>query len=420
MAVGAGLSASFGIATETTVGTPVAVTRFYEFDSETLSMKKHTAQGVGLRQGALTKRGARRILTGREAGGDVSLDVVTNGFGLLLQHMLGSFTATATSVGGGLYQQVHNIGTLNGKSFTAQVVDPDTSGVLTQEAFTYPGCKITAWDLSVAAGAQAKLKLTIDALDEATPSNGFASTTLSALAAVGATSISTVASIPAGSYVTLDSYANSEVVQTSAVSGSGPYVSTLVAPTKVAHASGVYAGSATAVNYGAATALQTASYNSTSNLFSFVYGGIYTGGTTATTGGLFTNTGGTKVGSVRNFTLSGKNSVKADRWQLGYTTRSEQIENNYRDYSAQMEIDYTGRAFYDAYAAEAPLSVQLQFTTPTGAALSFYMPYGQQNDGASPEVAGADVISQKLAFEFLDDGTNGAIQAVYTSTDSTV
>ena len=138
MAVGAGLSASFGIATESTFGTPVAATRFYEFDSETLGMKKHTAQGLGLRQGGLGKRGARRIFTGREAGGDVNLDAPTAGLGLLLQHMLGSFTTTATSVGGGLYQQVHNLGSLNGKSFTTQVVKPDTTGVLTQEAFTYP------------------------------------------------------------------------------------------------------------------------------------------------------------------------------------------------------------------------------------------------------------------------------------------
>jgi hypothetical protein len=72
------------------------------------------------------RRGGSRS---REAGGDVEFDVTTNGFGLLLQHMLGSFGTTPTSIGGGLYQQIHNIGTLNGKSFTTQVV-----------ARTRPGC----------------------------------------------------------------------------------------------------------------------------------------------------------------------------------------------------------------------------------------------------------------------------------------
>lgn len=73
MAVGAGLSASLGIATETTVGTPVAVTRFIEFDSESVALKKNMTQGAGLRQGGLVARAARRVNTGRSVGGDLEL-----------------------------------------------------------------------------------------------------------------------------------------------------------------------------------------------------------------------------------------------------------------------------------------------------------------------------------------------------------
>ena len=47
MAVGSGLSATFGIATETVPLTPVAVTRFAEFDSETMALKKGMVQGAG-------------------------------------------------------------------------------------------------------------------------------------------------------------------------------------------------------------------------------------------------------------------------------------------------------------------------------------------------------------------------------------
>ena len=85
MALGAGLSATLGIATETVVGTPVTVTRFLEFDSETLQMKKHTVQGAGLR-GGLVKRAQRRFVVAREAGGDIMLDAPTAGLGLVLQH----------------------------------------------------------------------------------------------------------------------------------------------------------------------------------------------------------------------------------------------------------------------------------------------------------------------------------------------
>ena len=130
MALGAGLSATFGVATETTVGTPVAVTRFFEFDSETMGLKRHSAQGAGLRGGSLVRRGSRRVYVSREAQGGINFDVTTAGFGLVLQHMLGSFTTTPVSLGGGLYRQVHNIGALAGKTFTSQIVKPDTTGVL--------------------------------------------------------------------------------------------------------------------------------------------------------------------------------------------------------------------------------------------------------------------------------------------------
>ena len=80
-------------------------------------------------------------------------------------------------------------------------------------------------------------------------------------------------------------------------------------------------------------------------------------------------------------------------------------------------MEYNGRAFYDAYAADIPLCIVLTFTTPSGAVLQFFAPVGFQEDGASPSVAGPDILMEKLAFTFLDDGVNGALQVVYTSTD---
>jgi hypothetical protein len=423
MAVGSGISASFGIATETTVGTPVAVTRFFEFDNESLQVKKHTVQGMGLRQGGLLTRASRRAVVSREVQGDVNLDVPSNGFGLLLVHMLGSTTTTATSVGGGLYRQIHNIGSLNGKSFTTQIVRPDTSGDLTQAAFTYPGCKITDWEFSVQQAQQVKLKLSIDALDEATPSNSFASTTLSAGSAVNAATLTTVGAVPAGAYISLDTGAlTAEVVRVGTVTGSGPYTLTLAAgslPTQV-HATGAVVSSATGLNYGAVTALQTASYTATATMFNFSQGVLIAGGTTGQAAGLWSNTGGTVVGNVRSFTLTGKNSVRADRWGLGTQIRSEQIENGFREYTCEAEIDYNSRAFYDAYAADMPLDMQLTFTTPAGAILQFIIPANYQDDGGNPQVGGPDIITVKPKWTILDDGTNGALQAVYTSTDAAV
>lgn len=422
MAIGNGLSSSFGIATETTPGTPVVVTRFAEFDSETLAMKRHTVQGVGLRGGGLVKRAQRRQLVAREVGGDVTFDAMTAGLGLFLQHMLGSTPGAPTSLGGGLYQQVHNVGSLQGLAFTTQIVKPDTTGVLTQAAFTYPGCKITDWELSVAQHAQLKVKLTIDALDEATPSNAFASTTLSASTTAAAVSFTTAATIPAGSYVVVDTGLNAEVVQTGTPTGSGPFTIPVTTPGGLskAHASGVYVGSATQVNYGAPAGLQAPSYTAGLSMFDFSEGKLVAGGTTAAVSGVWTNTGGQTVANVRTVSLKGKNSLKADRWGLGNKVRSEQLENNFRDYTSDLEVEYNGRAFYDAFAADIPIAMVLTFTAPTGAKLQVYVPLGFQEDGSGPQVAGPDIIIQKLKMSMLDDGVNGALQFVLTSTDSTV
>lgn len=420
MAVGSGLSATLGIATETTPGVPVAVTRFVEFNSESMSLKKTIAQGQGVRGGALVRRAQRRNYVARQAAGDIDFDIPTSGFGLWLQHMFGSFATTPTSLGGGIFQQIHNPGSLQGKAFTMQILSPDTTGVLAQQAFTYPGCKITGWELSVQQGQQVGVKLTIDALDEATPSNAFAGTALTAATTVSAVSISTTATIPVGTYITIGTGLTAEVVQTTAVSGTGPFISTVPALT-YAHASGSYVGSATNVNYGAAAALQAASYTTANTEWDFSQGQLVAGGVTSVVSGVWTVTNGQTVANVRSVSMKGSNPLKVDRWGLGQSVRSEQTENNFRDYTAAVSVDYNSRFFYDLYAGDADIALKLTFTDRrSGAVLQFFAPVGFQEDGASPDVGGPDTIIQGLNFTILDDGVNGYLQAVLTNTDAAV
>lgn len=419
MPAGSGLSATLGIATETTPGVPVVVTRFKEFNSETMQMKKKEAQGSGLRGGGLVRRAQRRNYVSRAAAGNLDFNVPTNGFGLWLQHMLGSFSTTPVSLGGGLFQQVHNTGTLQGKAFTMQVLKPDTTGVLAQNAFTYPGCKVTGWDLSVAAGQPVILKLNVDALDEATPQNAFAPTTLAAASIAGAVSISTVATIPIGSYITIGIGLTAEVVLTTNVSGAGPFTVTVPALT-YAHATSSYVGSATQANYGAAATLQAASYTVGAQIWDFSQGSLVAGGVTSVVSGVWTVTGGTTVANVRSVSLKGTNALHVARDQMGSQLRNEQLENGYRDYTCAVTVEYNSRLLYDVYAADAALAVVLKFTNRAGSVLQFFCPASFQEDGASPSVAGPDILVQSLMFTILDDGVNGALQAVYTSTDATV
>ena len=122
---GSGISAQFGIATEATINTPVAVTRFIEVDNPSFDRRPNYAQGVGLHAGGLFMRAARRIEVSHDAGGSVSADLQTNGLGLFFQHMFGSFSTVATQIAAGpAWQQIHNFASTSGKTFTAQVGVP--------------------------------------------------------------------------------------------------------------------------------------------------------------------------------------------------------------------------------------------------------------------------------------------------------
>lgn len=166
--VGSGISGQYGFAQEVTVGTAtVAGMRFLEADGDGLKQTKKTVQGKGLHAGGLYLRTGRRAYTTREATGDVTMDVTTNGFGLIFQHMLGSFGSLFTNTQVGVtpaWTQVHRPGSLKGKALTIQKGAPTNAAVV--EPITYTGCKITDWELSCKVDDLVKLKLTVDSMDE--------------------------------------------------------------------------------------------------------------------------------------------------------------------------------------------------------------------------------------------------------------
>lgn len=166
MAIGSGLAAQVGIANETTPNTPVAVSTFTEFTSESLDARPTFAQGVGLRAGGFAPRGARRALTSLDGGGSLTFDVPTKGLGKYLQAMMGSYSTTATQISATTaYQQIHNLGSADGKTFTLQKGAPSIDG--TVNPLTFGGCKVLDWTLTSAPNAIANLALTVDAMSVA-------------------------------------------------------------------------------------------------------------------------------------------------------------------------------------------------------------------------------------------------------------
>lgn len=154
MAIGSGIGAQLGIATETTFNTPVTVTRFYEFNNESLNYNKNVSVGMGLRAGGQVPRAQRRVVTTTDVTGDIEVDLPTSGLGLLLAHAMGSFPTKSAGA------FTFNLGDVYGKSFTAQVGMPEYDGTVVTK--TIGGCKITGFELSVGNGEIAKGKFTVD------------------------------------------------------------------------------------------------------------------------------------------------------------------------------------------------------------------------------------------------------------------
>lgn len=158
-----GLQSQLGFVAETTYGTRVAPTKFAEFVSESIKLSIERIEGRGLRAG-------RRVLTSsqwqagrRSAGGDLEMELLNTGMGLLWKHALG---ATATVAGTGFSTHTYTPGDLQALSMTLQVGKPDIAG--TVRPFDYLGAKIGTWEVSCSAGEIATASFGILAADEST------------------------------------------------------------------------------------------------------------------------------------------------------------------------------------------------------------------------------------------------------------
>jgi hypothetical protein len=135
-----------GVVDESTYGTAVTVTRFFEYESENIAETYGRTEGDPLRTGSGVIRHDRFTPYFAGAAGTIQMTALTKGFGFWLKHMLGGVATTGpaeTSV----YTHTGTEGSLVGDSFTCQVNRPfHPSG--TNQAFTYSGGKVAKWTLS--------------------------------------------------------------------------------------------------------------------------------------------------------------------------------------------------------------------------------------------------------------------------------
>lgn len=165
-----GLDGQLGVATEETFGAFKAPSRFFEFISESLELTKNYVEPGGIRAGRAVQSNRLHKGTTRTAGGDFSIAFYDQGMGILLNQLHGK-TVTPEKLeekSKKVFKQVHEIGNSSpfAKSMTVQVGRPDVGG--TVNPFSYTGCKITEYKLSIDQGGEAMLGVTIDGIDELT------------------------------------------------------------------------------------------------------------------------------------------------------------------------------------------------------------------------------------------------------------
>lgn len=169
--VNSGIGGQILMIPETTFGVAPALTSAqpYEFNSETMELKKTVVQGKGIHAGGLHNRSARRKLTNYSVAGGIMMDLPTQYLNQLLWAMFGSkaqaaavLTQDATT---GAYSATHAPGTLKGLSMCIQKGVASVDGTAANP-FTYTGCKMTDWTLNVTTGALATLATTWDGRNE--------------------------------------------------------------------------------------------------------------------------------------------------------------------------------------------------------------------------------------------------------------
>lgn len=159
------------LAANTVVGTYVAgiygrgptVTRFYDLVSEGVELDSAPIESNGLRSGNKVLRGDKWAVNRKGAGGPIVLEVQVKQFGLILKHLMGAIATTGPT--DSAFTHTATIGPMVGKSLIAQIGRAMTQSQVVQP-FTYPGVKITEWELSCDVDGILILSLTVDAQDE--------------------------------------------------------------------------------------------------------------------------------------------------------------------------------------------------------------------------------------------------------------
>ena len=382
---------TFSVGAEATWGLPVAVDHPLEaLPSSKFTWTANRKQGEGMRVGGTFGRSGRRTEVSAEGAGNLDMELLSKGQGLIWKAIIGS--ATTTLVSGTTYQNLFTRPTTVLPSLTVQKAIQGVDGTVRPE--TYSGCTCTDWELSFDNNDIVKLATNWDVRDINTNPTTV-STTLSSAASIGATSISVAATIPAGSMILINS---AEARYVTGVSGVGPYTLTFVKPLTLA---------ASSSNPVVAQGYVAPSYAAGGNLYSFAGLSIYNGTITAPT--TTTLASGTTImnGLVRSGSISINNSV-LDRYLAGDAGRQAQQRLGVPVGTVKLSMEFVDATWRDAYLNDRPTSLVLNFTAgslSTGLETIQIVVSEMKPNQDMPDGDGTDVGLLDMEFTILDNLT---------------
>jgi hypothetical protein len=164
MAIGSGLSGQLGVGKETTYGTFVAPSKFFEFDKASVELELIRVDGGGIAAGRAARLVSQSIVAGRSGSASGELSVPTVGFGLILQQLMGTSVTPVQQATTTAYLQTHALNAdLGGKMLTIQVGVPQTTGTVTP--YSGLGGKITKAGFKCSTDEALKCSLDFDLRD---------------------------------------------------------------------------------------------------------------------------------------------------------------------------------------------------------------------------------------------------------------
>lgn len=148
---------------ESVYGTAVAFARAFEGKSDGWKRKQEFLESKGMRGGAHTIRTGRSRPVNMGGEGKLDIDILSSGFGMLGQAMLGT-VAGPTLVSGTAFKSTFVTDPTDpDDSWTVQFLRADASGVL--RPYTHKGSVITSWELKHDVGSLLNVGFMFDCQD---------------------------------------------------------------------------------------------------------------------------------------------------------------------------------------------------------------------------------------------------------------